>query len=79
MDAVKVGFEVGEDHLALWDRKDWRYAFLMGGRDNGRSGTASRYVVSRLLGKEYTRGASATVSTSASTGTRFSARILQIF
>lgn len=29
----------------------------MGGRGNGRSGTASRYAVSQLLGKEYTRGA----------------------
>jgi phage terminase large subunit len=57
MEAVKVGFEVAEDHLSLWERKEWRYAFLMGGRGNGRSGTASRYVVSRLLGKEYARGA----------------------
>ena len=57
MEAVKVGFEVADDHLALWERKDWRYAFLMGGRGNGRSGTASRYAVSRLLSKEYTRGA----------------------
>jgi phage terminase large subunit len=56
MDPIKVGFEVGEEHLALWER-DFRYAFLMGGRGNGRSGTASRYVASRLLGKEYTRGA----------------------
>jgi phage terminase large subunit len=29
----------------------------MGGRGNGRSGTASRYSVSRLVGKEYCRGA----------------------
>ena len=57
MDGVKVSFEVGDEHLQLWERKDWRYAFLMGGRGNGRSGTASRYVTSRLLGKEYTRGA----------------------
>src|SRR5437660_7663515 len=57
MEAVKVGFEVAESHLALWERDDWRYAFLMGGRGNGRSGTASRYSVSRLFSKEYTRGA----------------------
>jgi hypothetical protein len=53
---MRVGFEVHESHLPLWE-KDWRYGFLMGGRGNGRSGTASRYTVSRLLGKEYTRGA----------------------
>jgi hypothetical protein len=41
MQAVKVGFEVAESHLALLGRDDWRYAFLMGGRGNGRSGTAS--------------------------------------
>lgn len=29
----------------------------MGGRANGRSGTASRFAVSKLLGKEYVRGA----------------------
>lgn len=56
MDA-KVKFDVHESHLALWERPSWRYAFLMGGRGNGRSGTASRYAVSRLFGKEYTRGA----------------------
>jgi phage terminase large subunit len=54
---MKVNFEVHESHLPLWERDDWRYAFIMGGRGNGRSGTASRYVMSRLLGKEYTRGA----------------------
>lgn len=54
---MHVNFEVHESHLPLWERQDWRYAFLMGGRGNGRSGTASRYCVSRLLGKEYTRGA----------------------
>lgn len=50
-------FEVHESHIKLWEDESWRYAFLMGGRGNGRSGTASRYSVSRLLGKEYTRGA----------------------
>jgi phage terminase large subunit len=57
MNPVKVNFEVAESHLPLWENKNWRYAFLMGGRGNGRSGTASRYVGSRLLGTEYTRGA----------------------
>lgn len=52
-----VSFEVHESHLSLWERDDWRYAIIMGGRGNGRSGTASRFVVSQLLGKEYTRGA----------------------
>lgn len=54
---MKVSFEVQEGHIELWEQDDWRYAFIMGGRGNGRSGTASRYVTSRLLGKEYTRGA----------------------
>lgn len=54
---MKVSFEVHESHVPLWERTDWRYAIIMGGRGNGRSGTASRYVVSQLLGKEYTRGA----------------------
>ncbi len=52
-----VQFEVHESHAQLWERDDWRYAIIMGGRGNGRSGTASRYVISQLLGKEYTRGA----------------------
>jgi hypothetical protein len=54
---MKVSFEVQEGHIELWEQDDWQYAFIMGGRGNGRSGTASRYVTSRLLGKEYTRGA----------------------
>lgn len=54
---MKVNFSVHESHGALWENKDWRYAILMGGRGNGRSGTASRYAVSQLLSKEYTRGA----------------------
>ncbi len=53
----KVSFEIHQSHLPLWERNDWRYAIIMGGRGNGRSGTASRYVISRLLGTEYTRGA----------------------
>ena len=57
MEPVKVGFEVDETHLLRWERNDRRYAFSMGGRGNGRSGSASRYMTSRLLGKEYTRGA----------------------
>lgn len=51
-----VEFEIHESHAPLWERSDWRYAIIMGGRGNGRSGTASRYAVSQLLGKEYTRG-----------------------
>lgn len=54
---MKIHFEVHESHIPLWENKDWRYAIVMGGRANGRSGSASRYVVSQLLGKEYTRGA----------------------
>src|SRR5207249_430056 len=34
MEPVKVGFEVDETHLPLWEVQDWRYAFLMGGRGN---------------------------------------------
>lgn len=59
-----VSFEIHETHLPLFAEFepdpppfDWRYAIVMGGRGNGRSGSASRYAVSRLLGKEYTRGA----------------------
>src|SRR3990167_1502521 len=48
--------EVDNSHIPLWERKDWRYAFCMGGRGNGRSGSASRYTVSQLVSKEYTRG-----------------------
>lgn len=54
---MNVSFEIHETHAPLWERDDWRYAVIMGGRGNGRSGTASRYAVSQLLGKEYTRGA----------------------
>ena len=54
---MKVQYQIHESHLPLWERDDWRYAILMGGRGNGRSGTASRYSVSQLLSKEYTRGA----------------------
>lgn len=54
---MRVNFEVHDSHAALWERDDWRYAIIMGGRGNGRSGTASRYSVSQLLGKQYTRGA----------------------
>lgn len=55
---MKVNFEVHESHIAVWEAgSNIRYILIMGGRANGRSGTASRYVVSRLLAKEYTRGA----------------------
>lgn len=57
MSGTKVRFTVHRSHVPLWRRTDWRYAILMGGRGNGRSGTASRYAVSQLMGKEYTRGA----------------------
>src|SRR3990167_11362198 len=53
---MKVNFEIHESHAGLW-QLPFRYAILMGGRGNGRSGTASRYAVSQLLSKEYTRGA----------------------
>ena len=52
-----IKYKVAKSHLALWKQNDWRYAILCGGRGNGRSGAASRYAVSQLLGKEYTRGA----------------------
>lgn len=55
---MQVNFEIHESHLPLFECGDEiRYIIIMGGRGNGRSGTASRYVVSRLLGTEYTRGA----------------------
>lgn len=54
---MKVNYEIHESHAKLWQENDWRYAIVMGGRGNGRSGTASRYAVTQLLGKEYTRGA----------------------
>lgn len=55
---MKVNYEVHESHIALWEiDSNIRYVIMMGGRGNGRSGTASRYVVSKLLGKEYVRGA----------------------
>lgn len=46
-----------ESHLQLWERDDWRYAIFMGGRGNGRSGTASRFSLTSLLGEDYCRGA----------------------
>ena len=54
---MKVNFEIHESHLPVFEDTSWRYAILMGGRGNGRSGTASRHVISSLLGKEFTRGA----------------------
>lgn len=55
---ITVSFEIHSSHIPIWEcGDDIRYIILMGGRANGRSGTASRYCVSRLLGKEYTRGA----------------------
>ncbi len=52
-----LDLDVHKSHSALWKDESWRYAFLEGGRGNGRSGTASRYAISQLLGQEYTRGA----------------------
>lgn len=54
---MKVEFSLHECYLPLWEDPSWRYCILMGGRAAGRSGTASRYAVSQLLGKEYFRGA----------------------
>ncbi len=54
---MNVDFEVHESHIPVWESPKIRYIILMGGRGNARSGTASRYAISRLLGKEYTRGA----------------------
>lgn len=54
---MKVSIEIHESHAPLWEDNTWRYAVIMGGRGNGRSGTASRYTLSQLMGKEYTRGA----------------------
>lgn len=54
----KVSFEVHESHIALWEiGTNIRYVFIMGGRGNGRSGTASRYAISKLLSNDYIRGA----------------------
>lgn len=53
----QVSFEIHESHLPLWEDKTWRYAVVCGGRANGRSGSASRYAISKLLSKDYTRGA----------------------
>lgn len=54
----KVSFEVHESHIVIWETgSNIRYIIMVGGRANGRSGTASRYAVSKLLGKDYIRGA----------------------
>ena len=54
---AKARIEVHESHIPLWEETWWRYAIFLGGRGNGRSGTASRFALTSLLGKEYTRGA----------------------
>ena len=54
---MKASIEVHESHLPVFETNNARYVILMGGRANGRSGTASRLAVTKLLGKEYTRGA----------------------
>lgn len=53
---MKIAYEIHESHLPVWNT-DARYIIIMGGRGNGRSGTASRYALSRVFSKEYTRGA----------------------
>lgn len=53
-----VKFEVHESHVKIWEATpNIRYIIIMGGRGNGRSGTASRLAVTKLLSKDYTRGA----------------------
>jgi len=52
-----LDLDVHKSHSPLWKDLSWRYAFLEGGRGNGRSGTASRYAITELVGEEYTRGA----------------------
>lgn len=52
-----LDLDVHKSHSPLWKDKTWRYAFLEGGRGNGRSGSASRYSLSELYSEEYTRGA----------------------
>lgn len=54
---MKGHFEIAESHLPVFENDKARYMVLMGGRANGRSGTASRLAVTKLVGKEYTRGA----------------------
>ena len=54
---MKLKYEVHESHISIWDETYWRYAILMGGRGNGRSGTASRFSISHLVSSKYTRGA----------------------
>lgn len=54
---MRVSLDTHKSHSPLWKDETWRYAIVMGGRGNGRSGSASRYAVSQLLSKEYTRGA----------------------
>lgn len=57
-ESKKISFEVHESHIVLWEaNNNIRYIILMGGRGNGRSGSASRFAISKLLGKEYVRGA----------------------
>jgi phage terminase large subunit len=57
-ESKKISFEVHESHIVIWEAEsNIRYIIIMGGRGNGRSGTASRFAVSKLLGVEYMRGA----------------------
>lgn len=54
---MNVTFTVAKCFIPLWQRTDFRYAIIMGGRGQGRSGAASRFAASQLLSTEYTRGA----------------------
>lgn len=53
---TKINFEVAKTHAPVWTT-DARYILIGGGRGNGRSWTASAYATSRLLAKDYFRGA----------------------
>jgi phage terminase large subunit len=53
---MKVEFSLSRKHTELWRSKK-RYTFIMGGRGNGRSYTASVFNVTGLTGKQYFRGA----------------------
>ncbi len=54
---AKVRQEVSELFAPLWERDDWRYAILMGGRGAGRSTAGSQYALSNLLAPPFFRGA----------------------
>lgn len=53
---MRVQFAVSRKHAELWKTKK-RYTFIMGGRGNGRSFTASAFALTMLAGVTYFRGA----------------------